>query len=66
MIVAKRQLAMAYTFTFNNNVVKTCKSYPCFGYLIFNNGQFKLNISELCKRASRQCTLLLNKFQVEM
>ena len=65
MIVAKRQVAIANFFTFNGNVIETCKSYTYLGSLISNNGQFKLNISELCKSASRAMyTLLgnLNKF----
>ena len=51
-IIAKRQLARTSTFTFNGNVIETCKSYPYVGSLISNNGQFKLNISKLCKSAS--------------
>ena len=38
---------MTNTFTFNNNVKETCKSYTYFGFLISNNGHIKLNISEL-------------------
>ena len=65
MIIAKRQLAMESSFTFNGNVIETCKSYPYLGSLISNNRQFKLNISELCKGASRAMYTLLgnvNKF----
>ena len=51
-IIAKRQLARTSTFTFNGNVIEACKSYPYVGSLISNNGQFKLNISKLCKSAS--------------
>ena len=43
MIVAKRHVAIANFFTFNGNVIETCKSYPYLGSLISNNGQFKLN-----------------------
>ena len=53
MIIAKRQLAMASSLTFNGNVRETCKSYPYLGSLISSHGQFKVNINELCKSASR-------------
>ena len=65
MINAERQLAMVNSFTFNGNVIETCKSYPYLGSLISNNEQFKLNIIELCKSASRAMYILLgnaNKF----
>ena len=65
VITAKRQLAMASFFTFNGNVIETFKSYPYLRSLIYNNHQFRLTISELCKSASRaMCTLLgyLNRF----
>ena len=65
MIVTKRQLAMANSFTFNSNVIEICKSYPYLRYLISNNGKFKLNISELYKSTSRAMYTLLdnvNKF----
>ena len=65
MIVAKRKSAMANPFTFNG-VIETCKSYPYLGSLITNNGQFKLNISELCKNVNKfssgNVTILLNLF----
>ena len=60
MIIATRQLAMASSFAFNGNVIETCKSYPYLGSLIGNNGQFKLNISELRKSASRVMYTLLD------
>ena len=65
MIIAKRQLAMTSSFTFNANVTETCNSYPYLGSLISNKGQFKLNVSELCKGASRAMYTLsgnVNKF----
>ena len=65
MIIAKRQLAMASSFTFNDNVIETCNSYPYLGSLISNNGQFKLYISELFKSANRAMYTVLgivNKF----
>ena len=45
--------------------IETCKSYPYLGSLNSNNGQFKLNISKLCKSASRAMYTLsgnVNKF----
>ena len=56
---------MASSLTFNGNVIETCNLYPYLGSLISNNGKFKLNISELCKSASRAMYTLLgnvNKF----
>ena len=40
MIIVEIQLAVPNTFTFNNNVIETCKSYPYLGFLISNNRQF--------------------------
>ena len=65
MIIVEIQLAVPNTFTFNNNVIETCKSYPYLGFLISNNRQFQLNISELYKSDSRTMYTLLgnvNKF----
>ena len=65
MIIVEIQLAVPNTFTFNNNVIETCKSYPYLGFLISNNRQFQLNISELYKNDSRTMYTLLgnvNKF----
>ena len=59
MIVTKRQLAMANSFTFNGNVIEAFKSCPYLGSLISNNGQFKLNIRELCESTSRAMYTLL-------
>ena len=42
-----------------------CNSYLYLGTIVSNNGQFKLNINELCKKASRAIYTLLgnvNKF----
>ena len=50
---------MAISFTFNGNIIETCKS------LISNNGLFKLSISEFFKSVSREMYTLLsnvNKF----
>ena len=47
------------------NVIETCKLYPYLGSLISSNRQFELNISELCKSASRAMYTILdnvNKF----
>ena len=65
MIFEKKQLPMLNSFTFNAIFIETCKSYPYFGSLISNNGQFKLHISELFKSAIRAMYTLLgnvNKF----
>ena len=65
MIVARRHLAVASSFTFNGNVIETCKSYPYLGPLFSNNRKFKLDISELCQSASRAMYTFLgnvNKF----
>ena len=60
-----KETATASSFTFNGNVIETCNSYPYLGSLISNNGQLKLNISELGESASRAIYILLgtvNKF----
>ena len=58
MIIAKRQLAMASSFTFNGNVIETCKSYPYLGSLISIDMQFKLNIRD--KFSKGYVTILLD------
>ena len=60
MMISKRQIAIPNSFTFNGSVIETCKSYSYLGSLISNNGLFKLNISELCKSASRALYTLLD------
>ena len=52
-IVSKRQPFVQYQLTFDNTPLDTGKSYTYLGYLISNNGSFKLNINQLCKSASR-------------
>ena len=66
MVVEKRQSSINQTsFTYKNNVLDICKSYPYLGTIISHNGQFKFNINKLCKKASRAMYTLLgnvNKF----
>ena len=66
MVVEKRQSSINQTsFTYKNNVLDICKTYPYLGTIISHNGQFKFNINELCKKASRAMYTLLgnvNKF----
>ena len=57
----KETASVAYTFTFNSNVIETCKSYLYLEILISNNRQFKHNISEHCKNARRSIYTLLGK-----
>ena len=66
MVVEKRQSSINQTnFTYKNNALDICKSHPYLGTIISHNGQFKFNINELCKKASRAMYTLLgnvNKF----
>ena len=66
MVVEKWQSSINQTsFTYKNNVLDICKTYPYLGTVISHNGQFKFNINELCKKASRGMYTLLgnvNKF----
>ena len=66
MVVEKRQFLISQTsFTYKNNVLDMCNSYLYLGTIVSNNGQFKLNINELCKKVSRAIYTLLgnvNKF----
>ena len=50
---------MGNSFTFKDNLIETCKSYTYLGSLISSKGQFKLNISEICKCDSRAMYTLL-------
>ena len=59
MVVEKRQSSISKIFTFHNNPLEMCKAYPYLGTLISNNGKFKLNISEICKSASKAMYTLL-------
>ena len=66
MVVEKRQFLISQTsFTYKNNVLDMCNPYLYLGAIVSNNGQFKLNINELCKKSSRAIYALLgnvNKF----
>ena len=66
MVVEKRQSSINQTsFTYKNNVLDICKTYPYLGTIISHNGQFKFNINELCKKSIRAMYPLLrnvNKF----
>ena len=54
MVVEKRQFLISQiSFSYKNNVLDMCNSYLYLGTIVCNNGQFKLNINELCKKASR-------------
>ena len=60
LVVEKQQSSINQTsFTYKNNVLNICKSYPYLGTIMSHNGQFKLNINELCKKASRAMYTLL-------
>ena len=69
MLVEKKQSSINQTsFTYKNNVLDICKSYPYLGTIISYNGQFKFNTNELCKKASSAMYTLLgnaNKFYAE-
>ena len=66
MVVEKRQsLAQIYRFRFKKETLKICNLHPFLRTVITNNGNFKVNIEELCKSASRVMYTLLcstNKF----
>ena len=67
IVVEKRQSPISQTsITYKNNALDMSKSYPYLGTIISNNGQFKFNINELCKKASSRAmhTFLgnVNKF----
>ena len=60
MVVGKRQSVINQTsFTYKNNVLNIYQSHPYLGTIISHNGQFKFNINELCKKASRAMYTLL-------
>ena len=66
MVVEKQQSPINQTsFTYKNNALNMCKSYPYLGTIISHNEQFKFNINKLFKKASRAMYTLLgneNKF----
>ena len=60
MVVEKRQFSITQTsFTYKNNVLSIYKSHPYLRTIISHNGQFKFNMNELCKKASRAMYTLL-------
>ena len=68
MVAEKQQSINQTNFTYKNNVLDICKSYPYLGTIISHNGQFKFNINERYKKASRAMYTLLgnvNKFYAE-
>ena len=66
MVVEKKQSsAQMHRFSFEKEPLEICKLYPYLGTIITSNGNFKVNILELCKRARRAMYTLLgstNKF----
>ena len=66
MVVEKRQSsAQIHRFTLQKEPLEICKLYPYLRKVITNNGNFKVNIEELCKSARRAMYTLLgsaNKF----
>ena len=60
MVVEKGQSSITKTsFTYKNNVLSIYKSHPYLRTIISHNGQFKFNMNELCKKASRAMYTLL-------
>ena len=66
MVVEKRQCStQMHRFSFKKEPLEICKLYPYLETIITNNGNFKVNIEELCKCARRVMHTLLgstNKF----
>ena len=66
MVVEKRQSsAQIHRFSFKMEPLDICKLYPYLVTIITNNGNFKVNVQELCKSARRAMYTLLcstNKF----
>ena len=66
MVVEKRQSsAQIHHFSLQKEPLEICKLYLYLGTIITNNGNFKVNIEELCKSARRAMYILLgstNKF----
>ena len=66
MVVEKIQSsAQIHRFSFKKEALEICKLYPYLETIITNNGNFKVNIEELCKCARRVMHTLLgstNKF----
>ena len=66
MVVEKIQSSVQiHCFNFKKKPLEICKLYPYLRAIITNNGNFKVNIEELCKIARRAMYTLLgstNKF----
>ena len=66
MVVEKRQSsAQIHRFSLQKEPLDICKLYSYLGTIITNNGNFKVNIEELCKSTRRVMYTLLastNKF----
>ena len=66
MVVEKIQSSVQiHCFNFKKKLLEICKLYPYLGATITNNGNFKVNIEELCKTARRAMYTLFgstNKF----
>ena len=61
MVIEKRQSsAQMYHFSFKKEPLEICKLYPYLRTIITNNGNFKVNIQELCKSARRATYTLLD------
>ena len=60
MVVEKRRSsAQMHSFNFKKEPLEICKLYPYLGIITTNNGNFKVNIQELCKSAGRAMYTLL-------
>ena len=66
VVLEKRQSsAQMHHSSFKNETLEICKLYPYLGTIITNDGNFKVNIRELCKSGTRSMYTLLcstNKF----
>ena len=52
MVVEKRKSpAQKHYFCLKKKLLEICKLYPYLGTITINNGNFKVNIQELCKIA---------------
>ena len=53
-----------HRFSFKKEPLEICKLFPCLGTIITNNGNFKVNIQELCKSARRAIYTLLGSTNI--
>ena len=53
-----------HRFSFKKDPLEICKLFPCLGTIITNNGNFKVNIQELCKSARRAIYTLLGSTNI--